>query len=207
VDALRGLLPRVLDRDPVPPAGLHAARWLAGALAPLGLSAGDPPPGCVASAAEAEAAGAWRDRLPPRFLALHPGSGSPRKNWPAERFLELAGRLRPRERWLVVSGPADREAVAPFRSRAGALVAEGLPARALGALLAGAGTFVGNDSGVSHLAAAWGAPTVALFGPTDATVWAPEGERVRTVQSSTGEMAGITVDEVAAAIAATAEAR
>jgi ADP-heptose:LPS heptosyltransferase len=75
-----------------------------------------------------------------------------------------------------------------------------LPLRALGALLADAGLFVGNDSGVSHLAAAWGAPTVALFGPTDARVWAPDAECARTVQSRTGEMAGIGVEEVAEAV-------
>jgi ADP-heptose:LPS heptosyltransferase len=202
-EALRGALSRVLERDPSPPPGTHAAPWLAAAVEPLGLSAGETPPCCTASPREAAQAGVWRERLPPGFLALHPGSGSPRKNWPAERFLELVDRLRPPRPWLLVSGPADHGATQPFRSRPGALVAEGLSARVLGAVLAHAGTFVGNDSGVSHLAAAWGAPTVAMFGPTDAAMWAPDGERVRTVQSSTGEMAGITVDEVAAAVAAT----
>ena len=203
VEALRAVVPRVLERDPTPPPGTHAARWLAAVVEPLGLGADRAPPRCAPSALEAPEARAWRERLPPRFLALHPGSGSPRKNWPAERFLELGERVRPREPWLVVSGPADRDAMRPFRSRPDALVAERVPVRVLGALLADAGTFVGNDSGVSHLAAAWGAPTVALFGPTDAAVWAPDGERVRTVQSSSGAMTGITVDEVAAAMAAT----
>jgi ADP-heptose:LPS heptosyltransferase len=201
VEALRAVVPRVLERDPTPPPGTHAAHWLAAVVEPLGLGADRAPPHCAPSALEAREARAWRQRLPPRFLALHPGSGSPRKNWPAERFLELVERVRPREPWLVVSGPADRDAVQPFRSRPDALVAERVPVRVLGALLADAGTFVGNDSGVSHLAAAWGAPTVALFGPTDAAVWAPDGERVRTVQSSNGALTGITVDEVAAAIA------
>jgi ADP-heptose:LPS heptosyltransferase len=47
--------------------------------------------------------------------------------------------------------------------------------------LAGASLYVGNDSGITHLAAAAGAPVVALFGPTDPAVWAPRGPRVRVV--------------------------
>jgi hypothetical protein len=199
VQALGTVVARVLERDPAPPPGVHAAGWLAGVLEPLGLPHVRPPL-CVPTAAEAMQARAWRERLPPRFLALHPGSGSPRKNWPAEHFLELVGRLRPPQPWLVVCGPADGEAVRPFRARPDALVAEDVPLRVLGALLAGAATFVGNDSGVSHLAAAWGAPTVALFGPTDAAVWAPDGHHVRVVPSPTETMDGIGVDLVADAV-------
>jgi ADP-heptose:LPS heptosyltransferase len=53
--------------------------------------------------------------------------------------------------------------------------------------------YIGNDSGISHLAAAAGAPVVALFGPTDPAVWAPRGPRVRILAA-----AGLrsTVDEV-----------
>jgi ADP-heptose:LPS heptosyltransferase len=86
--------------------------------------------------------------------------------------------------------------------RADVVVAEDLTVRVLGAVLARAGVFVGNDSGVGHLAAAWGAPTVALFGPTDARTWAPEGARVRAVQSRSGDMEGIRVGEVIEAVTA-----
>ena len=48
--------------------------------------------------------------------------------------------------------------------------------------LAGARVYIGNDSGITHLAGAVGTPTVALFGPTDPEVWAPRGERVRCVR-------------------------
>ena len=71
--------------------------------------------------------------------------------------------------------------------------------RVLGAVLSRAGVYLGNDSGVSHLAAAFGAPTVALFGPTDARVWAPVGPAVRTVVSREGTMDGIGEEEVLAA--------
>jgi ADP-heptose:LPS heptosyltransferase len=51
----------------------------------------------------------------------------------------------------------------------------------LGAWLATAAVYVGNDSGISHLAAAVGTPVVTLFGPTDPAIWAPRGERVTVV--------------------------
>jgi ADP-heptose:LPS heptosyltransferase len=200
VAGLRRHVDRVFARGPHPPAGVSAARWCAELVRELGLDPDASPPPCRATAEERGQAQEWLTRLPPRFLALHPGSGSPRKNWPAEHFVALARRVRPGQRWLVALGPADVALAGPFRREAACMIAEGLPLRALGALLADAGLFVGNDSGVSHLAAAWGAPTVALFGPTDARVWAPDAECARTVQSRTGEMAGIGVEEVAEAV-------
>ena len=53
-----------------------------------------------------------------------------------------------------------------------------------------------------NAAAAWGARTVVLFGPTDPAVWAPDAARGRTVRARTGEIADVSVDEVAAAVAA-----
>ena len=205
VAGLRSLAPRVLVRDPRPPEGMSAARWLAGAVADLGLDPETPPAPCAPTPEESAAARLWHERLPPRFLAIHPGSGSARKNWPAERFLELARRLRPAEPFLVALGPADEAAARAFRGRDGCVLAESLGLRVLGAVLAGAGVFVGNDAGVTHLAAAWGAPTVALFGPTDARVWAPDGTRVRALQSPTPDMDGLGVDAVLEAALRSAE--
>jgi len=193
---LRPLVGRLVTRDPEPPAPRHAAAWAAEALEELGVPAALDVAPMVFGTEERAQAATIRARLPARFLALHPGSGSPTKNWPADRFASIAARLSRGEPFLVVAGPADRDAVAPLRAVRGAVVAEGLPARVLGALLSEAGLYVGNDSGVTHLAAASGATTLALFGPTDPASWAPLGRAVRVLRSADRTMAGLEVDEV-----------
>jgi ADP-heptose:LPS heptosyltransferase len=177
-ESLRRLVATVAVQDPTPPGGVHASRWLAQPLEALGVPVVEPPT-LTASAEERSAAQPILDALPRGFLAVHPGSGSPRKNWPADRFRALADAVAPREPFLVIEGPADREAVAALGECPRAVLARGLRPRVLGAVLAEAGLYVGNDSGVSHLAAAFGSPTVVLFGPTDPAVWSPVGPRVR----------------------------
>jgi Glycosyltransferase family 9 (heptosyltransferase) len=203
---LRGLAARVegFDPEPAPGAG-HASEWLARPVAALGLDVDARPPTAVPSPGEAEQAQALAAGLPDRFLAIHPGSGSVVKNWPAERYGELARRLAPHGRWLLVEGPADSAAVSALRDRPGAVTVRDVPLRVLGALLARARVYVGNDSGVSHLAAAWGAPTVALFGPTDPSVWAPRGPMVEVLREP--RIASIPVDAVVAAAARAAALR
>jgi hypothetical protein len=111
------------------------------------------------------------------FVALHPYSGSARKNWPFANFDELRRRLH--GEW--VEGPE------PGRRRYDDL---GAVAR----WLAGAACYVGNDSGISHLAAAVGIPVVALFGPTDPNIWSPRGPQVCVLPLTA------TVDEVERAV-------
>jgi heptosyltransferase-3 len=79
------------------------------------------------------------------------------------------------------------------------VLARELPVRVLGAVLARAGLYVGNDSGVSHLAGAYGAPTIALFGPTDPALWSPVGPRVSVLRSPTETMAALVLEDVIAA--------
>jgi hypothetical protein len=100
------------------------------------------------------------------FVAVHPFSGSAQKNWPRERYLELAARCPMPVRFCV-----EESGLLPD-----ALVIPDL--WDLACWLASARAYVGNDSGITHLAAAAGAPVVALFGPTDPAVWAPRGARV-----------------------------
>jgi heptosyltransferase-2 len=60
--------------------------------------------------------------------------------------------------------------------------------------------YVGNDSGISHLAAAVGIPTVAIFGPTDPAVWAPRGAHVAVVRAPDGDLHALPVSQVAAVV-------
>ena len=180
---------RLLTQDPTPGEG-HAADWLARPLARLGLPRVEPEV-FRPSPEETAFAEEWCARLPAGFLAVHPGSGSPRKNWPLERFVELVRQRSPGRPWLLSLGPAEEDLHAP-----GAVVTRDLPPRRLGAILARAGLYAGNDSGVTHLAAAWGAPTLALFGPTEPETWAPRGPHVRVVRSSDGTMEGLPVETV-----------
>lgn len=107
------------------------------------------------------------------FAAIHPFSGSAKKNWPLDNFRTLAARL---------------ERVMPVRWCAGAddpPLPEAVRIADLYELacwLARARLYIGNDSGVTHLAAAVGTPVLALFGPTDPAVWAPRGPQVRVAR-------------------------
>ncbi|MBI3978476.1 MAG: glycosyltransferase family 9 protein [Chloroflexi bacterium] len=134
-----------------------------------------------------------------RLIAIHPGSGGARKNWPAERFAAVADALLRRgESVLIVAGPADGEAVGQVERRLWQWRRSDqlaqiplLPLPVLAATLEQADAYLGNDSGVSHLAAAAGTPTVAIFGPTDPAIWAPRGRRVRVLRFALpGEPAG-----------------
>lgn len=137
------------------------------------------------------------------ILVVHPGSGSPRKNWPAGRFAEAMRRIRSNGNWFtaVVAGPADAEAVSALidqLDRAPDIVAENWPLVELAALLAMADAYLGNDSGVSHLAGCLGASGLVLFGPTDPAVWAPLGGGLRALRRE--DMGAIDVDAVVDAI-------
>jgi heptosyltransferase III len=104
------------------------------------------------------------------YAVIHPFSGSPRKNWPLEKFRALADKL---ERVMPVRWCAGEE----DPPLPGAVRIDDL--YELGCWLAKARLYIGNDSGITHLAAAVGTPVLALFGPTDPDVWAPRGQHVR----------------------------
>jgi len=99
---------------------------------------------------------------------LHPFASNAAKRWPIENFQELAAKLEHVGRVQWCRGPEEK--------LDHAYCVENL--FELGAWLATAAVYIGNDSGIGHLAAAVGTPVVALFGPTDPAIWAPRGERV-----------------------------
>ena len=122
-------------------------------------------------------------------LAIHPGAGAPQKRWAVGGFVEVAGWWRGRGgSVLEVAGPAE----AASGSLVGAPLARDLALPDLAAVLARATLYVGNDSGVSHLAGAVGAAGVVLFGPTSARRWRPLAGRLTPVEAlGGGEPAGI----------------
>src|SRR5579883_394256 len=111
---------------------------------------------------------------PQRFVLILPGSGSAKKNWPAENFALLAEKANRTVGSVTVLGPAEEGLLGFFSSR-GLQVLNNVDLGQLAAIARLARCFIGNDSGVSHLAAASGARGVVLFGPTDPTRWHPLG--------------------------------
>jgi len=123
--------------------------------------------------------------MPGAPVVLAPGSGAPAKCWPRAHWLLLAAMLAATgHRLAVVIGPAERERDDPSRWGwpDGTGLWAGLGVVELAQRLRPALAFAGNDSGVTHLAAALSVPTVALFGPTDPAVWAPAGEHVQCLR-------------------------
>lgn len=183
-----------LQSNPFPDVGsaLHASEYLLRTLKPLGIGGAAMLPELVLSP-EADAAGrAFLKETGVRdgnYLVIHPGSGAPRKNWSPERFSRLAHLARESGMdVLLVEGEADHQAVQELRRSLSwqAPLALNLELDVLAAVLSRARAFVGNDSGVTHLAAAAGAPTLAVFGSTDPRIWAPRGPRVVVIPQVAG---------------------
>jgi ADP-heptose:LPS heptosyltransferase len=128
---------------------------------------------------------------PRRTFAFHPGSGGRGKCWPLESFLQLISVLSESycHSVCILLGPAEGEEV--FRSVVGGMDRRGLtgeivkerPLSYVASLLKSSALYVGNDSGITHLASALGVPTIALFGPTDHRLWQPTGKETRVVRS------------------------
>ncbi|MEY2506701.1 MAG: heptosyltransferase [Verrucomicrobiota bacterium] len=186
----------------------HAARQLARPLAALGLSLVDPAARIFPSAGDREAIRHLRAANTPKVIALHPGSGSETKNWPIENWIELANVLLSEGyRLLIVGGEADSDRLQTLKAaleRKQVQFAENLPLPHLAALLEGQ-TFVGHDSGISHIAAAAGARCLLLFGKTDPAVWAPANANVAVLRAPAGDLALLEIDTVAAALRAAIE--
>jgi heptosyltransferase-2 len=139
-----------------------------------------------------------------RALALHPGSGSERKNWPEQGWQELIERLVAGSDWhlLLVGGEAEGDRlnrlsrnVPPERMT----VALNQPLPLLAEQLAGCRGYVGHDSGISHLAAAVGLSGLLIWGDSKEAVWRPRSERFRVVSSPQG-LEAVTVEQVAMAL-------
>ncbi len=137
------------------------------------------------------------------ILALGPTANWTGKVWPPERFAALATELAPGlPRVAVFAGPGPFEAglAAPLLAALpGAIDLTGrLTLSEAAACLARCHLFVGNDSGLMHLAAAAGTTTIGLFGPTPSAEYGPAGRNARPVISPTARMEDLTVNDVIA---------
>lgn len=184
---------RVIRRSSRVRTGLHTVSHFAEVLGELGLSLHDPVPRFDIGRKPAQTS----------RLGFHVGSGSPQKNWPIGHWIELISRLNGFFKdFLLIGGEADDEVVRDFRARCSSPRLRTLLNASLKDLcgaLHESTVFVGHDTGVTHLAAAVGTPTVALFGPTDPNVWAPLGEHVSVVRSPDGLMKSIEAGRIVSA--------
>jgi ADP-heptose:LPS heptosyltransferase len=140
---------------------VHTAEHVASAMFWLGVSKAEVPRACLYA----------KDTVGrPNCAVLHPFASAPSKAWPVERFVALAHYLDERhglEPVIVGGGKDDFSAFAEFDCLRGA------PLDEVKSLLATATLFVGNDSGPAHMAAAFGVPSLVLYGSSDPVVWAP----------------------------------
>ncbi|MCY3712307.1 MAG: glycosyltransferase family 9 protein [Gemmatimonadetes bacterium] len=167
-----------------PPDGsrIHMTRVLTDALKPLGIDASvDPPRVDVPVGAAPDDLRRLENEQ--RLVAIHPGSGGVAKCWPAENYGALIDQLAESGfRPMITFGPADdlvRRRLLPLIETRDVLVFEGRSLVEVAALYARCRAMIGNDSGMTHLAAAAGTPVIAMFGPTDPAVWGPRGKEVR----------------------------
>ena len=178
--------------EPFPPAGsnTHVIDHQASQLSPLGLKAPLSTPTLFTHENAGKRFASFlehrkidREAL---LVALHPGSGSRAKVWPPRNFAQLSRYLLDNDRvhLIVPVGPADKEHAEGYCSLISSdriIPLTNLALTELAAFLKRCMVYVGNDSGVTHMAAAVGTPVVALFGPTDPGMWGPRGRRVCTV--------------------------
>jgi len=142
-----------------------------------------------------------------RFIAIHPGSGSAQKCWPTSHFAEIIKRLWEQNHpVLLLSGPADTDRILDLLKNLSLPPTPEIlkmlthaPLLEVAQHLQQCRCYLGNDSGITHLAAMLGVPTVAIFGPTDPKIWRPIGPFVKMIHEPNLE--ALSVDIVSEAMA------
>jgi len=138
-------------------------------------------------------------------MVFHPGSGGRKKCWPLENYFRLVEKLINRRtcRIIFLTGPAEEPEVADdvhgFAHRHKRVAhMRNEPLIMVACLLAACDLYVGNDSGISHLAAAVSGKAIVLFGPTDPLLWRPLGKGIQVISAGISEdaLAVVSVDEI-----------
>jgi heptosyltransferase-2 len=142
-------------------------------------------------------------------MALHPGSGSERKNWPEGSWGALLERLAKETEasFLLVGGEAEGERLrrlATLLPPARVQLAQSLPLAHLAALLSSCRNYMGHDSGITHLAAALGLPGLVLWGESREQVWRPRSDRMELLRAPDG-LAALPTEVVFEAVRAQLE--
>ncbi|HEX6818100.1 MAG TPA: glycosyltransferase family 9 protein [Ktedonobacterales bacterium] len=195
--ALGAVQVQMASPRPLPDEREHMALRLAEALRPLGVTIPPTrealvellPEIQIAESDSRDVRSLWEVLVPwdtvQSVVALHPGSGGAAKRWPPDAFAALAQEvstmgMQP----LLIEGPQDSTVCHEVLTAAKTMlpVARGLSVASLATILRRCVAYVGNDSGVSHLAGLLGVPALALFGPTDPALWAPLGPHVRVLR-------------------------
>jgi heptosyltransferase-2 len=139
------------------------------------------------------------------LIALHPGSGSRTKNWTAANWHELAKKILaayPQAQLAIIGGEADQaelESLASLRRNDRVEFWENLSLPALARKLGAVSGYLGHDTGISHLAAVLGVPSLLLFGPTDPAVWAPPHGYVQVLCAPGNDLSRLEMSTVFAA--------
>jgi ADP-heptose:LPS heptosyltransferase len=128
----------------------------------------------------------WNGQDP--LIAIHPGAGSKEKRWSLAHYIELARHLviQEKRKILVIEGPAEPGLARQMTQRIpmhAVILSEGAPLGPLAAVMEHCNLFVGNDSGLAHLAAALNVRCIVIFGPTAPGHWAPLGSHVRVIRN------------------------
>ena len=176
----------------VEPGKGHAAEQLAKPLERIAMWLENPAPNLMAMGKDGASPAGQR-------VAVHPGSGSPKKCLPLEHWLRF-GREFAREfsghRLALITGEAEHErgitdAIRKAWDQLDYEHWDQLPLTELATLLTGCRAFLGHDSGISHLAAACGVPCRLFFGPTDPATWAPRNAGTTVFAEATGDLGAV----------------
>lgn len=128
-----------------------------------------------------------------RLVVIQPGSGGPKKCWHLDNFLSLAKELQSRDvEVLFLLGPAEIERLRPsdkVQMHAAARCVAHLALSQVIGVLSCADAYIGNDSGVTHLAAGMGVRTTVIFGPTEPSIYRPLGRSVTVFRDPSGDFA------------------
>jgi heptosyltransferase-3 len=181
----------------------HAAIQLAASLRQIGLHLQSPAAELFPNQSDRDFAAEFLKHSTSQFVAIHPGSGSEKKNWPIQNWIELGENIqRSGNTVIVVGGEADAGRISRLRSlwkNKSVLFAINFPLPHLAAILENT-IFVGHDSGISHVAAAVGAKCLLIFGPTNPAVWAPANKKVKIIRAPDGDLAKLPFSDVSGAL-------